>query len=120
MIRGFMILLLCQLVGEIVARILSLPVPGPVVGMLMLWVALSGRRSAPPVVARDCPGGVAALPAVIRAGRRRHYGAYCAAPTRMAAPVDYAHHQHARDDDCNRGNNALFITSSALKAGLPV
>lgn len=48
MIRGFMILLLCQLVGEIVARILSLPVPGPVVGMLMLWVALSGRRSAPP------------------------------------------------------------------------
>ncbi len=48
MIRGFMILLLCQLVGEIVARILSLPVPGPVVGMLMLWVVLSGRRSAPP------------------------------------------------------------------------
>ncbi len=48
MIRGFMILLLCQLVGEIIARILALPVPGPVVGMLVLWIGLSRRRSAPP------------------------------------------------------------------------
>jgi len=36
-------LLLCQLIGEIVARGLNLPVPGPVLGMLLLFVVLVFR-----------------------------------------------------------------------------
>jgi holin-like protein len=41
MIRGFVVLLLCQLVGEVVARGLALPVPGPVLGLALLVLGLS-------------------------------------------------------------------------------
>jgi holin-like protein len=41
MIRGFAVLLLCQLVGEAVARGIALPVPGPVLGLALLVVGLS-------------------------------------------------------------------------------
>ncbi len=49
MIRGFALLLLCQLVGEGVARGFGLPVPGPVLGLVLLVVglALAKRRSRP-------------------------------------------------------------------------
>ena len=41
MIAGFAVLLLCQLVGEALARALGLPVPGPVLGMGLLVLALA-------------------------------------------------------------------------------
>jgi holin-like protein len=44
MLRGFSVLLLFQLVGEILARTLGLPIPGPVIGMALLLVALELRR----------------------------------------------------------------------------
>jgi holin-like protein len=44
MIRGFFILLAFQLVGEVVARGLALPAPGPVIGLALLVVALSLYR----------------------------------------------------------------------------
>lgn len=47
MLHGLLVLLLCQLVGEVVARGLGLPVPGPVVGMLVFFVVLQVRRPAP-------------------------------------------------------------------------
>ncbi len=40
MIRGFAALLACQLVGEVVARGFGLPVPGPVLGLVLLVAAL--------------------------------------------------------------------------------
>ena len=40
MIRGFFLLLLCQLVGEVLARSLSLPAPGPVIGLALLTLGL--------------------------------------------------------------------------------
>jgi holin-like protein len=40
MIRGFFILLAFQLVGEVAARGLALPAPGPVVGLALLVIAL--------------------------------------------------------------------------------
>jgi holin-like protein len=43
MIRGFALILAFQLVGELLAHLLSLPVPGPVVGMVLLLVALELR-----------------------------------------------------------------------------
>jgi len=46
MLRGLFILLLCQLVGEIAARGLDLPAPGPVIGLALLafGLALNARR----------------------------------------------------------------------------
>ena len=41
MIRGFFILLGFQLIGEVAARGLALPAPGPVIGLALLVVALS-------------------------------------------------------------------------------
>lgn len=40
MLRGFAVLLLFQLVGEVLARVAGLPVPGPVIGMVLLLIAL--------------------------------------------------------------------------------
>ena len=40
MVRGFVILLLCQLIGEVFARTFMLPAPGPVVGLALLTFAL--------------------------------------------------------------------------------
>jgi putative effector of murein hydrolase LrgA (UPF0299 family) len=36
MIRALALLLVCQLVGEILARLLALPIPGPVIGLALL------------------------------------------------------------------------------------
>ncbi len=48
MIGALTTLLLCQLAGEILVRTLHLPVPGPVLGMVLLFAALVLRgREAP-------------------------------------------------------------------------
>lgn len=39
-LAGFATLLCLQLAGEVLARLLSLPVPGPVVGLLLLTIGL--------------------------------------------------------------------------------
>ena len=45
MIAALTQLLIFQLIGEVIARGLDLPVPGPVIGMALLFVALSLRGS---------------------------------------------------------------------------
>ena len=40
LIMGMSVLLACQFAGELVAKGLTLPIPGPVIGMVMLLVAL--------------------------------------------------------------------------------
>lgn len=47
MIWAIAALLTCQLVGEVIARGAGLPVPGPVIGLGLLLVALAIRRNAP-------------------------------------------------------------------------
>jgi putative effector of murein hydrolase LrgA (UPF0299 family) len=42
-IPGLLVLLGCQLVGEFVVRLLDVPVPGPVLGMVVLLVLLRLR-----------------------------------------------------------------------------
>jgi len=44
-INGLMWLIGCQLVGELVVRTLDVPVPGPVVGMVVLFGLLQLSRS---------------------------------------------------------------------------
>lgn len=43
-IVGILWLLGCQLAGEVVVRLLDVPVPGPVVGMVLLFLLLRLRR----------------------------------------------------------------------------
>ena len=47
MLFGITVLLVYQTIGEILARLLGLPIPGPVVGMLLLFVTLWVCKSAP-------------------------------------------------------------------------
>lgn len=63
MIGGLAALLLCQLAGELLARALALPVPGPVLGMGLLLLALLARRGVPPPegLARPADGLLANL-----------------------------------------------------------
>jgi holin-like protein len=44
MILGFLALLACQLLGQFLVDAVGLPVPGPVVGMVLLLIALLVRR----------------------------------------------------------------------------
>ncbi|MEE2762235.1 MAG: CidA/LrgA family protein [Pseudomonadota bacterium] len=43
-LNGITLLLVYQLVGEITVRLLGLPIPGPVLGMVMLFFTLLIRR----------------------------------------------------------------------------
>jgi holin-like protein len=43
----FTVLLTCQLAGEVITRLLHLPVPGPVLGMVILFCGLLVRGSVP-------------------------------------------------------------------------
>ena len=43
MIASLSIILLCQLIGEVAVRGLRLPIPGPVIGMALLFVLLVAR-----------------------------------------------------------------------------
>lgn len=45
---GFLALLLCQLVGEALSRLLALPLPGPVLGLLLMTAILLARRGRTP------------------------------------------------------------------------
>ena len=47
MLASLALLLGYQLAGEIIARALNLPIPGPVIGMLLLLVTLIIRGQAP-------------------------------------------------------------------------
>ncbi len=46
-LNGITLLLVYQLVGEITVRLAGLPIPGPVLGMVMLFVTLWIRGRAP-------------------------------------------------------------------------
>ncbi|WP_366923568.1 CidA/LrgA family protein [Metallumcola ferriviriculae] len=40
MLKGFTLILVFQLAGEALVYILNLPIPGPVMGLLLLWLSL--------------------------------------------------------------------------------
>jgi holin-like protein len=44
MLAALTLLMLCQLIGEVLAHWLALPVPGPVIGMLLLFFILLLRQ----------------------------------------------------------------------------
>ncbi len=63
MIEAFALLLLCQLAGEILSHGLGLPMPGPVIGLLLLFAGLIVAQNLGKVTAAsitDTPLGRAA------------------------------------------------------------
>jgi putative effector of murein hydrolase LrgA (UPF0299 family) len=48
MLPSLTLLLVCQLIGEIVVRLFGLPVPGPVLGMVLLFLLLLRRDAVSP------------------------------------------------------------------------
>ncbi|HLO75144.1 MAG TPA: CidA/LrgA family protein [Magnetospirillum sp.] len=47
MLSYITVLLACQLAGEVIARLSGIPIPGPVVGMVLLFIGLLIRRGVP-------------------------------------------------------------------------
>lgn len=47
MLAALTTLLVCQLAGEAIVRALALPVPGPVVGMMLLFILMLARAPLP-------------------------------------------------------------------------
>ena len=50
MLAALAALLVCQLAGEVIVRALSLPLPGPVVGMALLFVFMLVRAPVPKAI----------------------------------------------------------------------
>ena len=44
MLEAILLIFTCQLAGEAAARFLGLPIPGPVIGMVLLFIGLQLRR----------------------------------------------------------------------------
>lgn len=57
MLEALTILLVLQLVGEVIVRAFALPVPGPVIGMALLFVGLMLRGGPSPAL-RDTAGSL--------------------------------------------------------------
>jgi putative effector of murein hydrolase LrgA (UPF0299 family) len=55
------VLLACQLAGEVLVRLVGLPVPGPVLGLVLLFVGLSVRGAMPSAMAQVANGLLAHL-----------------------------------------------------------
>jgi holin-like protein len=56
MLPALTLLLVCQSIGEAVVRLAGLPVPGPVLGMLLLFAWLVRKGEVPEPLARTAGG----------------------------------------------------------------
>ena len=56
MINAFTLILSCQLIGELAVKLLTVPVPGPVVGMVLLFCFLLARGGIPENLAKAADG----------------------------------------------------------------
>ncbi len=61
MIASLTLILLCQLVGELLTNALRLPIPGPVIGMALLFVLLLIRGQIPQEVGQTADGLLRAM-----------------------------------------------------------
>lgn len=56
MLNALTLILCCQLAGELVTTALPIPVPGPVIGMVLLFAILLVRGSVPDSVGKTADG----------------------------------------------------------------
>lgn len=57
MIAALTILLSCQLAGEVFVRLIAVPIPGPVMGLVVLLIGMAVRGSIPQAL-RDTANGL--------------------------------------------------------------
>lgn len=62
MLQALTLIFSCQLLGESLVRLLSLPLPGPVLGMLFLFLGLLLRGEIPDALGRSADTLLAHLP----------------------------------------------------------
>lgn len=65
MVVGFLILIACQLMGELIVYGLDIPVPGAVVGMVLLLVGLMVRGEVGPGLRTTAEGLLSILPLML-------------------------------------------------------
>ncbi len=65
MIQGFLILFICQLLGELLVTLLSVPIPGSVVGMVILLVGLMIKGEVPEGLRLSGEGLLKVLPLLL-------------------------------------------------------
>jgi holin-like protein len=56
MVRALSLLLICQLLGTVIARATGVPIPGPVFGLILLLALLALRRGPDPVLNTTAQG----------------------------------------------------------------
>lgn len=56
MLQSLTVLLVFQLIGEVLVRALALPIPGPVIGLVLLFGVLTIRGTAPAPLTRTANG----------------------------------------------------------------
>lgn len=77
MVSGFLILLCCQLVGELLVTFLAVPIPGSVVGMVVLLVGLIVIGKVPEGLRLSSEGLLKVLPLLLvpaGVGLMTHFG----------------------------------------------
>ena len=77
MIQGFLILLGCQLLGELIVTLLDVPIPGAVVGMVVLLVGLMVIGKVPEGLRVSSEGLLKVLPLLLvpaGVGLMTHFG----------------------------------------------
>ncbi len=102
MISGLAILLLFQLAGELIVTATGLPIPGPVVGMLLLFI-VCWREAVSPWAGTYCRRVDQDTIAPLRTRRNGHCRLSGPAPAGMAA-----------DHGCPDRGTALTIAATAL------
>ncbi|MGB0466373.1 MAG: CidA/LrgA family protein [Pontibacterium sp.] len=65
MVAGFLVLLCCQLLGELIVYVLAIPVPGAVVGMLLLLIGLMVRGEVSENLRTSAQGLLGILPLLL-------------------------------------------------------
>lgn len=56
MLETLTLLLVCQLIGEAIVRLAGLPVPGPVLGMVLMFAYLAWRGAVPDQLGKTAAG----------------------------------------------------------------
>lgn len=65
MVQGFLVLLLCQLLGEAVVIYFDVPIPGAVVGMVLLLIGLIILGKVPDGLEKSSVGLLSVLPLLL-------------------------------------------------------
>ncbi len=77
MVQGFLVLLLCQLLGEAVVIYFDVPIPGAVVGMALLLIGLILLGKVPEGIEKTSLGLLSVLPLLLvpaGVGLMNHFG----------------------------------------------